>query len=129
MKISRVGGWTAGVFAVGLGACLVGSYLTREPAPEKLVAQASQIDRRLLDTARHTAGLAETAREQELASRAVRLADHELDQAFASAVREAAAAKPAVSGALQQINARIAKARQQIAADQERIAKLAKTSG
>jgi small-conductance mechanosensitive channel len=129
MKISRVGGWTAGVFAVGLGACLVGSYLTREPAPEKSVAQASQIDRRLLDTARQTAGLAETAREQELASQAVRLADHELDQAFASAVREAAAAKPAVSGALQQIDARIAKARQQIAADQERIAKLAKTSG
>jgi hypothetical protein len=128
MKILHQGGLAAGIFAAGLAACLLAFYLTRDAAPEKSTVQASPIDRRLLDTARQTAGLAETAREQELAGQAIRLADHELDQAYASAVREAAAAKPPTSGPLEQLNARIAKAQQQIAVDQARIAKLTKSN-
>ena len=52
------------------------------------------VDRRLLVTARQMAALAETTQEVELARQAARLADHELDQAFATAVREAADFKP-----------------------------------
>ena len=103
------------------------AYLTRDTAPGRAPAQtASSIDRRLLDTARQTAPLADTAREQELARTALQLADHEIDQAYASAVREATAAKPVTSGPVQQINARIAQAKQHVAADEQRIAKLAK---
>ena len=117
----------AGIFALGLAACVVASYLTREPPPERTVVQASSIDRRLLDTARQVSTLAETQREQELAAQAARLADHELDQAYASAVREAAAAKPPTSGPVPKIKARIAQAQQRAAADQQRIAKLSKS--
>jgi small-conductance mechanosensitive channel len=75
------------------------------------------------------APLAENAAEQELARETERLADHELDQAFATAVREAAAAKPVVSGPVQQLNARIEQARKRIAAEEQRIAKLSKAEG
>src|SRR2546427_6495500 len=105
MRITRSGDLVAGVFALGMAACVVAAYLTRDAAPGRVPAHVSAIDRRMLDTARQTAPLAETPREQELARVAVRLADHELDQAFASAVREAAAAKPATSGPVQQLNA------------------------
>ena len=129
MKIRHPGIVLACVFAAGLAACLVASYFTREAPPERAVTQASAIDRRLLDTARQTAGVAETQREQELAAEAARLADHELDQAYASAVREAAAVKPVASAAIQQTKTRIAQAQQKIAADQQRIAKLSKGPG
>jgi small-conductance mechanosensitive channel len=129
MKITRTAGAVISVFALALAACVVGAYLTRDAPPERPAAHASQIDRRLLDTARQMAPIAETATEQELAREAQRLADHELDQAFASAVREAAAAKPVTSGPIQQLTARIAQAQQRIAADQQRIARLSKTPG
>ena len=120
------GGLAAAIFAAALIACVVAAYFTRQAAPERASVQASAIDRRLLDTARQVSALAETPREQELAREGVRLADHELDQAFASAVREAAAAKPANNAALQPIRARIADAGKRIAADDQRIAKLTK---
>src|SRR5262245_13233785 len=67
----------------------------KSPPPLLTVeAPAGGVDRRLLDTARQLAPFAETPAEQELHHQAVRLADHEIDQAFASAIREAAAAKP-----------------------------------
>ncbi|HKA01120.1 MAG TPA: mechanosensitive ion channel domain-containing protein [Candidatus Solibacter sp.] len=125
MKITRTGGVLAGIFALALAACVIGAYLTGEPTVERR-AQTTQIDRRLLDTARQVAPVAETAAEQEFARTAQRLADHELDQAFASAVREAATTKPAANPAVQKFNARITEIRQRIAQDQQRIAKLEK---
>src|SRR5215831_17915389 len=89
-------------------------------------APAGGIDRRLLDAAHQLASFAETPAEQELHREAVRLADHEIDQAFASALREAAAAKPSGNGALKEIQARIEQAKSRIAASQARIAKLPK---
>jgi small-conductance mechanosensitive channel len=84
------------------------------------------VDRRLLDATRQVAALAETQQEVDLAQEAVRRADHELDQAFATAVREAASVKPPATGPIQQLNARVAKAKARIAADQARIARLSK---
>jgi small-conductance mechanosensitive channel len=128
MKMTRAAGILTAIFALALAACVIAAYLTREPAQERSAPRTTQIDRRLLDTARQVAPLAATATEQELAREAQLLADHELDQAFASAVREAASAKPATSGPVQQLNARIARAKQRIAAEEQRIAKLSKTS-
>ena len=117
---------TAGIIVLVLAGCLIAAWLTRDTAPARTPVQVSVVDRRLLDTARQVAGIAETQQEVDLAQEAVRLADHELDQAFATAVREAASVKPPASGPVQQLNARVAKAKAQIAADQARIAKLAK---
>ena len=111
-----------------LAGCLLAVWLTRDAAPNRAPAQASVVDRRLLDTARQMAGLAETSQELDLARQAERLADHELDQAFATAVREAADFKPAVTGPIQQLNQRVAQAKARLAADQARIAKLAKNA-
>jgi small-conductance mechanosensitive channel len=129
MKLTRTAGIVTALFALLLAACIVAAYLTRDAAPERPAARTTQIDRRLLDTARQIAPLAETAAEQEFAREAQRLADHELDQAFATAVREAATAKPVTSAPVQQLNARIAQIRQHIAAGQQRVAKLSKTEG
>ena len=124
--MTRSGKILTGAIALLLAACLAAAWLTRDAAPIRTVAQASLVDRRLLDTARQMAGLAETAQEVDLARQAARLADHELDQAFATAVREAADFKPATSGPVQQLNVRVAQAKTRMAADQARIAKLAK---
>jgi len=127
--MSRSGLILAGVFAAALVACGVSAWLTRDAAPSRTAtAPTSVIDRRLLDGARQVSALAETPAEQEFARTATRLADHELDQAFATAVREAASAKPVANAAVQQISSRITQAKQHIAADQDRIAKLAKTA-
>ena len=118
----------AGAITLLLAACLAAAWLTRDTAPSRTAAPVSLVDRRLLDTARAMAGLAETAQEADLARQAARLADHELDHAFATAVREAADFKPATSGPVQQLNARVAQAKARMAADQARIAKLAKNA-
>ena len=118
---------------VMLLACLVAFYLTRvsagRRAPSKPTSAASQpvnIDQSLLQAAHRLAPLAETREEQNLAGQAERLADHELDQFFESALREAAAAKPPASGPIQQLTVRITQVKTHIAADQNRIAKLTK---
>ena len=82
------------------------------------------VDRRLLDTTRQVAGLAETAPEIELARQAERLADHELDQAYVTAVREAAETKPVANPEAQQLTARVAAANARVAAWKVRIAVL-----
>jgi small-conductance mechanosensitive channel len=128
MKLTRTAIAVTATFALALAACVIGAWLTREPAPERQASRSKAIDSRLLDTARQMAPLAETANEQELAREAQRLADHELDQAFASAVREAASAKPVTTGPVKELNARISQAQQRISAAQQRIAKLSKTA-
>ncbi|HXB75207.1 MAG TPA: mechanosensitive ion channel domain-containing protein [Candidatus Acidoferrales bacterium] len=120
---------------VVLLACLGAVYLTRDTsgtgAPSKPAAARSQavnIDQSLLQTAYRLAPLAETRDEQNLAGAAERLADHDLDQAFESALREAAAAKPPASGPIQQLTVRVTRAKGRIATDQNRVAKLTKVS-
>jgi small-conductance mechanosensitive channel len=122
----------AGACAVMLVACLGAIFLTRDTGgsdtpgkPAAAVSRPSVIDARTFDTARQMAALAETPEERELAREAARLADRELDQAFATALREAATFKPPADGPLQKLNARIAQAKKDIAAGKEQIAKLA----
>jgi hypothetical protein len=83
-----------------LAALLVGSmiawYVTRdsgnrvaERGKATASGQTAPVDTRLLDTANRMAALAENADEQNQAREALHLADHELDQAFATALRAA----------------------------------------
>jgi len=124
--MQRTGKILAAVLGVLLAACLAAAWLTGDNAPRRAPEQFSVVDRRLLDATRQVAGLAETAAEIELARQAERLADHELDQAYVTAVREAAEAKPVVNPEAQKLNARVAAANARVAAWKLRIAKLEK---
>ena len=84
--------------ALALAACLAGFYLTRDTTGGKIKSSSaggedSLIDQRLMQSARLLAGLSETADEQDLAREALRLTDHEMDEAYATALREATAPK------------------------------------
>lgn len=116
-----------GILALLLAACLVGAYLLRDTQPQRAFKQqraASQIDDGLLAAADRIALSADSAEEQALAQEAEHLADHELDQAFATAMREAAVPPAPASGPLKQLADQINQLNSKIAADQVRIAAL-----
>src|SRR6185437_16503811 len=84
-----------GIPAALVVACLVGSYLT-QGAMENLAflrrggsEQTGLVDQRPWLTVAQIAPLAVSAEEQQQAREAERLADHEVDQAFAMALRQA----------------------------------------
>src|SRR5258707_9524178 len=88
-------GITLGLLALVLGTCAA-YYATREtgrPSAKTAASDAVQnplVDERPLPTARGLASLATTPEEQRLSQEAVRIADHEVDLAFADALRQAA---------------------------------------
>jgi len=103
----------AAILAVLLIGCLVAAFMTRNAgtrpaATAKTVAgdQAVARDMALFDTADRLAALAETSDEKNQAQEAQRLADHELDQAFATALRQAVAYR-VPAGPLRDLAARI----------------------
>jgi small-conductance mechanosensitive channel len=123
----------AAVFAVLLLGCLIAAYVTsdsedRAALPVKSVAsdQAPAVDSRLLQAANQMAALAETGDEQNDAREALRLADRELDQAFATALRQATAYRPPATGPLRELSERVNQLKAKIAADQDRVAQLTK---
>lgn len=127
----------AAILAVLLLACLVAVYVTRDSgnrqaapagniAGDQPAAVDSRVDSQLLATANQTAALAETTDEQNAAREALRLADHEVDQAFATALRQAAAYRPPATGPLHDLVERVNQMKFQIAVEQARIAQLAK---
>ena len=116
-----------GICAALLAGTLATLWMTNEAsAPKPGPVPAGTIDRRLFDAVRQSAALAETPAEQDLAKEARRLADHELDQAFATAVREAAAFRPPANGPLARLRTRIEQIKARIAAAQDRLAKIPK---
>jgi small-conductance mechanosensitive channel len=118
---------SAAVFAALLASTLLALWLTREPSTTRQAPfTRGTVDRRMYDTARQSAALAETPAEQDLAREAVRLADHELDQALAGALRDAAAFRPPPGGPLAKLRARLDQAKKNVAADQQRIGRLSK---
>lgn len=124
----------AATIVIVLLACAVGWYMTREAAPTRpaskpAVAVPVPVDERLFKTARQVSALADTAEEQDLARQAMLLADHELDQAFASALREAATPKAAANPELQKLEADVAAVKARIATRQQTIARLTKAAG
>jgi small-conductance mechanosensitive channel len=130
MKLSR--DLLAVVVAVLLVACAVVAYLIRDAAPNRLAAKstaaASLVDARLLQTARQLAATADSSEEQDLAREALRLSDHELDQAFASALRETTASTAPPSGPLKQLGDRVVQLKTRVTAGQARIQQLTKAA-
>jgi small-conductance mechanosensitive channel len=83
-----------GVPLVALVVCLVASFLTRGSMANRAFvngqgAGSGLVDERPWQTVAAVAPLAVTAEEKALAQEAERLADHEVDQAFAMALRQA----------------------------------------
>jgi small-conductance mechanosensitive channel len=123
----------AAIVAVLLMGCVVGMYVTRDSGNRrsdsaKRIAndETVAVDSRLLETANKMAALAETGEEQNQAREALHLADHELDQAFASALRQAASYRAPATGPLRDLIGNVTQLTTQIAADQARIAHLTK---
>ena len=82
------------------------------------------IDQSTFAVSQRLAGMAEGSAEQNLAENAQRLADHELDAAFAAALRQIEARPPALSTAAQAIQHRLEQAEKQLDAEQARVNQL-----
>jgi hypothetical protein len=121
------------ILGVLLLGCLLAAYFTRDSGTEASPTAAARarpgaIDAPLLETARQIAVRAETTDEQDQAREALNLSDHERDQAFATALREAVAYRLPATGPLRDLTVRVNQLRLQMAADQERVAQLTKQS-
>jgi small-conductance mechanosensitive channel len=120
--------------AVLLAGCLAALYWTRDTGTSRILSKPASngvpstlVDTRLVETARRMAALADSAEEQDLVRQALQLGDKDADQAFATAMREAAGnlvgpPNPAVLDA----SARLKQARDRVAAGETRVAQLTK---
>jgi small-conductance mechanosensitive channel len=84
------------------------------------------VDERPLQTARKLSALAATPEEQRLSNEALRLADHEVDLEFASALRNATDHPPQATPQIRELTDRVSKAEAAVKADQDRVALLTK---
>lgn len=104
-----------------------------ETTAEVTSNQAPQVDQRPLLTAQRLAQLPTSSAELQSAQEALRLGDLEMDLAFASAVLDATEHPPVLSAAARQLQARLQKAEDAVAAQQAELAQLtaaeAKASG
>ena len=124
----------AAILALLLGVCVAAYFTTRQPAnpgaAPKRVQERPPVDTLLLQTAQQLQAKAATEAEQAESQEAVRLSDHEVDVAFASALRQAAsAAAVPPKGPLKQLSDRIADLQAKVAADQQQVAALGKNGG
>ena len=94
----------------------------RKAAPPK----ASLVDQRPLQEAQALAALAFSKAESDLAQQALRLADHQVDMAYADALRQAADSEPPSTPKLKELQAARQKAADVVDADQALIARLTK---
>jgi small-conductance mechanosensitive channel len=92
--------------------------------PDAPGAQSAAIDQSVLSTAQRMAALASGDEEQALAKEALRLADHEVDLAFASALRNAAEHPPVLSAEAEELRTRVAEAESALGRDKAEIARL-----
>lgn len=113
--------------------CFVGLWVTRGAMQSLafLRAKRGASDQALVDlspwqTAQTLASLAVTAEEKEYANEAERLADHEVDQAFAAALRDADLQQRhrVLTGRALELSQRVAQLQQEIVQDQATVANL-----
>jgi small-conductance mechanosensitive channel len=98
--------------------------ITSAQAGKSAALQAPVVEQRPLQTARKLAALASTPEEQDFAHEALRLADYEVDLAFAGALREATEHPPALTPEQRDLSRQAAKAESVVKGDQEQIARL-----
>lgn len=113
---------------------LVATVLTRywinslaQPAPVKTkpaAAATALVDEQPLITAQRLATLAATPEEQEFAQNALRLADHEVDLAFAAALHNATQHAPPIPPAARPILPRVEILQDQVKTEQKQVARL-----
>ena len=121
--------------------CLAGSFMTRgvmENLPFLHGQKAGWnavprpygiVDQRPWQTAKTLAALAVSAEELELAREAERLADHEVDQAFAQSLRQASAETRHLTGEALTLQQRVTELQQTVKEDQDRVAALTAKAG
>jgi small-conductance mechanosensitive channel len=119
-----------------LAVTLIGAYMTRGVMAYLPFLQAKKgswtggyvplgvVDQRPWQTAAALAALAQSAEERKLAGEAERLADHEVDQAFSQSLRQAALAKPNLSGKAVALQQRVNELQETVKNDEARIAPL-----
>ena len=112
--------------AIAITAFLItGAWL---PAPaggaQAPADKAPLVDQRPLQTARKMAALASAPEEQRIAQEILRIADHEVDLAFADALRSATQHPAQPSPEVREINSRMNRAQAAIDAGQARVTKL-----
>jgi small-conductance mechanosensitive channel len=125
----------ATVLLASLAAALYGIWATYQPPPPELgkqepLAQSSgvdseiAVDERTLQRAQRLSALAGTPEELQYAQAATQLADHELDVAFAAALRQIEARPPVLSPEAQKISDRLQKSQKQVESDQSQVDQL-----
>src|SRR5260370_19001100 len=116
-----------------LGAVAYGLLRTGQPANAPAVntkagyggaAQAPIVDQTALVTAQRLAQVPTSTEEQPLAREALRLGDHQMDLAFAAAVRDAEEHPPVLSAEAKEIQARLQQAERAVEADKAEVARL-----
>src|ERR1700687_1864633 len=129
------------ILLIVLAVTLAGAFLTRGVMADLPFLQAREgdwtgdsvphgvVDQRPWQTAATLAALAQSAEERELAREAKRLADHEVDQAFSQALRQASLEKPNLSGKALALQQRVTELQETIKNDQARIASLSAGAG
>ena len=118
-------------------AAIVGAFLTRDVGVQEATPTQTHrqpvVDERPLQTAESVAKLSSSWDEQRFAGEALRVADHEVDLAFADALRDAANHPPQLTPQAQALYAHLNKAQDATKRDQDRIddlkKKLAAASG
>ncbi|HEV2711398.1 MAG TPA: mechanosensitive ion channel domain-containing protein [Edaphobacter sp.] len=119
--------------AAALVVLLVASYLTRGAMANLPFLRASHarsaenlVDQRPWQTAQALAALATSAEEKRLARNAERLADHEVDQAFAMALRMAALDTPVLKGDALAMSQKVTNLKEMVKEDQAAVDRLTK---
>jgi small-conductance mechanosensitive channel len=104
---------TGVVLVLSLGAAGYGLWQTakpgRAPVPVSRASQGPFVDQSPLQTAQQLAPLADTVEERPLTQEALRVGDHAVDLAFATALREVSQHPPALSAEAKEIQARLQK--------------------
>src|SRR5215831_8566401 len=109
---------------------LVGTVVLRywiSPPPQQVKEKprpAGLVDSQPLLTAQRLAALATTPEEQEFARNALRLADHEVDMAFAAALHQATEHAPPIPAAARPILAKVQSSQQRVKTDETEVARL-----
>ena len=129
------------IMLIVLAVTLAGAFLTRGVMTYLPFLQAKKgnwagayvphgvVDQRPWQTAATLAALTQSAEERELAREAERLADHEVDQAFSQALRQASLEKPNLSGKALALQQRVNELQETIKSDQARITSLSAGAG
>jgi small-conductance mechanosensitive channel len=139
-RLMKTRQWMIALGLVALvAAAVTGAILTRNwgsespPTARTAAVRKMLVDERPLKTARNMAKLASGWDERNFANEALRLGDHEVDLAFADALRDAANSPAQSTPQAREMYARLSKAQALAKADQERVDQLnkeiAKASG